>query len=520
MSTRMQQRRGTSEQWTSVNPVLAEGELGWESDTNKIKMGDGVNNWNSLAYFVDEDAVAGSLGDYVEVALLGVADGVATLDETGKVPSTQLPDIDEISQDAIDAALVAGTGITKDYNDGANTITLAVDTTTIATQEYVNTAVSSVDLSSKQDVVAGVSSAEIGYLDGVTSSIQTQLDNKAASVHTHAISDVTDLQTSLDAKLNLSGGTMTGTLVLSGAPTQANHAATKAYADSIAEGLHIHPSCVAATATNISISTDLEPGDVVDGVTLVEGDRVLVKAQTNAAQNGIYVVQASGTALRAADFNEPQEVDGGDFVFVTGGTLYDNTGWVQTTTNVVTVGTDPITFTQFSGTGTYVAGTGIEITGNEIAVDTDTIATQSYVTTALGTIDLSSKQDVVAGVSSTEIGYLDGVTSAIQTQLDAKAAKLQTIDNKAANYTIVATDSGKIIRSTASAAITITLANVLSIGERVDFLQHGTGQVTFSPSGVTLVSRDTARKTAQQYSSATVICVEAGVYHLIGDIAV
>lgn len=94
MATRMQQRRGTSAQWTSANPVLAAGEIGFETDTNQFKMGDGVNTWTNLTYFVDADGVSGSLGDYVELALLGVADGVATLDSNGDIPLTQLGNVD------------------------------------------------------------------------------------------------------------------------------------------------------------------------------------------------------------------------------------------------------------------------------------------------------------------------------------------------------------------------------------------------------------------------------------------
>lgn len=174
--------------------------------------------------------------------------------------------------------------------------------------------------------------------------------------------------------------TITGNLTLSTEGTQASHAVTKAYVDSVTEGLHIHASAVAATTGNIDLSTDLENGDVLDGVTLATGNRVLVKNQTNAAQNGIYVVQASGAAVRATDFDAPAEVDGGDFIYVTGGTVNDNTGWVQTSTGVVTIGTDPIVFTQFSGAGTYLAGNGLTITGNTFSIDTGT------------TVDLSTTQ--------------------------------------------------------------------------------------------------------------------------------
>jgi hypothetical protein len=93
-----------------------------------------------------------------------------------------------------------------------------------------------------------------------------------------------------------------------------------------------------------------------------------------------------------------------------------------------------------------------------------------------------------------------------------------TVDNKSANYTLVAADKNKVIRSTGS-AITITIANVLSIGERIDFVQSGTGQVTFTPgSGVTLQSRDTKRKIAGQHGGATVLCIASATYALVGDL--
>lgn len=123
MATRMQQRRGTSAQWISANPVLAAGEIGFETDTNQFKMGDGVNTWTNLAYFVDEDSVSGSLGDYVELALLGVADGVATLDSNGYVPSSQL-DIDVSGE--INAAIAALVDSAPETLDTLNELAAAI----------------------------------------------------------------------------------------------------------------------------------------------------------------------------------------------------------------------------------------------------------------------------------------------------------------------------------------------------------------------------------------------------------
>ncbi len=163
--------------------------------------------------------------------------------------------------------------------------------------------------------------------------------------------------------------TFPGSVTLNADPTQALEAATKQYVDAVAEGLHVHASVKAATTSNVDLSTDLEAGDVIDGVTLVAGDRVLVKNQSTTSQNGIYVASTSGAAVRSSDYNTAGEIDPGDFFFVVGGTTYDNTGWVQVNT-ITTLGTDPIVFEQFSGAGTYLAGNGLTLTGNTFSINT------------------------------------------------------------------------------------------------------------------------------------------------------
>ena len=330
MATRMQQRRGLLSQWDGANPILNPGEIGFETDTNKFKIGDGNNHWNDLPYFLDEDALGGSLEGYIPLGLLGAADGVAQLNSSGKLVSNQIPNVDEITQDAINTALVAGTGLDKTYNDDANTITLDIDST-VATKEYADTAVSthssdttsvhgitdtaelatkafaatlltgatktnititgdkdgltitaengvadstttdlaegtnlyftderaqdavgtvvgtgltytdstgaiSVDTTTIQAKVTGVTDTEIGYLDGVTSSIQTQINDKAplaSPTFTGTVSGVTAThvglsnvdntsdankpvstatQTALDLKAPLASPTFTGTV--------------------------------------------------------------------------------------------------------------------------------------------------------------------------------------------------------------------------------------------------------------------------------------------------------------------
>lgn len=130
---------------------------------------------------------------------------------------------------------------------------------------------------------------------------------------------------------------------------------------------------------------------------------------------------------------------------------------------------------------------------------------------------LDTKQDIVANVSDTEIGYLDGVTGGIQGQLDSKIPLAQTVADKATGYSILATDAGTLI--TNSAAVTITVDDVLSVGEQIDFLQMGADQITFAQGTATnLYSKDGNLKTAAQYSPASIKCVSSGVYVLVGDL--
>lgn len=277
--------------------------------------------------------------------------------------------------------------------------------------------------------------------------------------------------------LSLSGGTLTGALTLHANPSNSFHAATKQYVDAVSEGLHIHASVVAATTADINISTDLENGDVLDGVTLATGNRVLVKNQTNAAQNGIYVVQSSGAAVRAADFDSPSEIDGGDFVFVTGGTTNDNTGWTQVNT-VGTIGTDPIQFTQFSGAGTYTAGNGLSLNGTVFSVDTSIVAGVSTTQTLSNKTINESNNTIVVGEgtiskASSGVGYM-GMPQ----------------NSRSSSYTLSALDAGKHIYVTQSGQ-TLTIPS-----NSTTALPIGTTIVVVSANGVSTtiaIDSDTLR---------------------------
>jgi hypothetical protein len=147
-------------------------------------------------------------------------------------------------------------------------------------------------------------------------------------------------------------------------PTSAQDAATKSYVDATASGLDVKASVrVATTAPLTALSSDAEDGDTIDGVLLVAGDRILIKNQSIASENGIYVVQSNNAPVRATDFDTTAEVTAGAFTFVEEGTTNADTGWVLTTNGTITVGTTNLAFSQFSGAGTYTASNGVLLTG-------------------------------------------------------------------------------------------------------------------------------------------------------------
>jgi len=159
-----------------------------------------------------------------------------------------------------------------------------------------------------------------------------------------------------------------GTVTLNADPSQALEAATKQYVDSVAQGLDVKASVRVATTENGTLATDFDNGSVVDGVTLATGNRILIKDQTDATANGIYVVQASGAPTRSSDMNEGSEFPSA-FTFVEAGTSNADKGFVCTN-NSVTIGVTEITFSQFSGAGTFVAGNGLTLTGNSFSINT------------------------------------------------------------------------------------------------------------------------------------------------------
>jgi hypothetical protein len=175
-----------------------------------------------------------------------------------------------------------------------------------------------------------------------------------------------------------------GSVAVTANPTSSLEVATKQYVDAAVTGLHVHDAVSCATTAALTGTVTYNNGSsgvgatltlgtaltILDGYTLLNNNRVLVKNQANAAHNGIYNWATGGTVLtRATDADTTTELNGGDFFFVTNGTVNGDTGWLITD-QVTTIGTSDVNFTQFSGAGTYSAGTGLTLTGTQFSLTT------------------------------------------------------------------------------------------------------------------------------------------------------
>ena len=284
--------------------------------------------------------------------------GIASFDATDfTVTSGAVTlNVDRI-EDAVDNLIIAGTGLDKTYNDGAGSLTIDIDST-VTTNNGAQT-----------------------------------LTNKTLGAGN-----------SLSSDLNANNNKITGLAT----PTNATDAATKGYVDSTAIGLDVKLSVRVATTANIDLTADLENGDVLDGVTLATGNRVLVKNQTDQTQNGIYVVASSGAASRSEDANSDAEVTAGLFTFVEEGTVNGNTGYVLTSDNPITLGSTNLVFSQFSGVGTFTAGAGITLAGTEFSVDVTPTSGNASLTNTGGAVEVKTNTNDGLEVTASGLGINNG----------------------------------------------------------------------------------------------------------------
>ena len=393
MSTvRIQVRRGTASQWTSVNPILAAGEMGVESDTNLFKFGNGTSTWTALAYANNSDVA-----------------------------------IAEISQDAINNALSLGAGLTKTYNDGANTITIAVDSDVVALKSYVDSQVSGLANTVDTDYIP---LSDRGVAGGVASLNNSALipDNQINNQFWATKLDIASLSSGLQIKQSVR------------ATSTSDWAATRTAGTADASGGNGVGEYLTASSNGALI---------VDGVSLNVGDRVLLKDQVDSRQNGIYnVTNAGGSSAAAvltratdADNSVDGEVREGMFAFTQEGTSNARDGYVLLASasragEIFQLGTDPLSFSQFTGAIPVQVGTGLSKDGDQIVVDFETVAEKSDLESYI-TSNNTNIQNLNGSITSLDarLDSVEDTTSTLGSRVTATESDITSLESLTATHT-------------------------------------------------------------------------------------
>ena len=379
------------------------------------------------------------------------------------------------------AILTATTGIVKTTDTGSVTSAMILDGTIV-----------NADISSSA-AIADTKLATITTSNKVANSATTATDANTANAIV-----------SRDASGNFTANLIT----VNTTPTSAGHAASKAYVDNISAGMNWHPAVVAATSgvlpssTYADGTTDANGGLgigatltatanaslAIDAVNVNNGNRVLIKNQADAKQNGIYVVTDKGSAstkwilTRSTDSDNHLigEVTAGDAVYVLYGSVNTNQSFVATMTGsgtdgLVLIGTDNITWTQFSGASTFVAGNGLIRTGNTVDVVSSTLNVTA------DSVDLAT----VSQSNTTGGNLANGIVSAITVDSYGRVTGYQT---GAQN---VASTSNKGIASFDPASFTVTSGNVVIKSGGVSNTQLANSSVTVGTTAIALGSSST-----------------------------
>ena len=305
----------------------------------------------------------------------------------------------KIADDSIDSEHYVDGSIDTAHIADANVTLAKLAASSVNSSKIVDDSIVNADINSSAAIAATkihdgtISNTEFGYLNGVSSAIQTQIDTKA----------------------------------------------TTAYVNDAVAGLRTRIIAECATTGNVDLSADLQNGDTIDGVTLATGDRVLVKDQSTGSQNGLYTVVASGTASRDTEFDTIEELSG-QMIVVNQGSTNDNKIFLCTTNNTASLGSDTITFTVVtpSNTGT-VTSIGIADSGaGEFTVGNTPITSSGNITLAVNSIantkitGLGTASTLNVGTSANNVVQLDG--SAKLPAVDG--SQLTNIDAASAGFAI------------------------------------------------------------------------------------
>lgn len=244
-------------------------------------------------------------------------------------------------------------------------------------------------------------------------------------------------------------------------PVSDSDAATKQYVQSLAAGLNFKEACRVASVSNVTIGT---PGTTIDGVVLTNGDRILLKNQSTASQNGIYTFNGASSPLtRATDADNTAEVKAGIFTYVSEGVVNARISFVLATTGTVTVGTTPLSFVEFNAAPVLTPGVGIVKVGNEVSVDNSSDFTfSSNKLTLANTITAGTYNSITVDAKGRAVAG-----NVVDTQ--PNHVLLTALSNVNTNGFLVKTGSGSIAARFLVSSNTVLVTNPDGIGGNTFF---------------------------------------------------
>lgn len=469
-------------------PANGAGQIRYNTDTNTVEFNNG-SAWNNASGSVSSVTVTGSTGLTVGGSPITTSGTITLTLDSGLSSLASLATTGMIAQSATDtfvARTITGTAsnISVTNGDGVagNPTIDLVNAGTAVSNQFVKI---TTDAKGRVTATSAVAAGDI----------TTLVDATYVNVAGDSMSSA--------ANLTFSGGGEV--LGLPATPTTAGSAASKAYVDSLVQGLDPKGSVRAATTAAGTLATSFENGDTIDGITLATGDRILIKNQAAPAENGIYTVNATGAPTRAVDMDAWTEVPGA-FVWVELGTVNADTGWVCTSDQGGTINTTAVTFVQFAGVGAYTAGTGLTLTGTQFSLTTPVVVANG----GTGTTSTPTNGQLLIG---------NGTNYTLATLTQGTAITISngsgsiTINN--AGVTAIAGTANQISASASTGSVTLsvpstfiapgTIASTTTITAGSNFIAStGTSSYTSTTGTAVQVIPGAAATTTSAGSTATV----------------